>query len=145
MLTTASSHLFFFKQKTAYEMVSCDWSSDVCSSDLAAAARGGARVESRNGLAVRGRTRDAAAGAGRGVARPASTRRGARPLDRGGGGGGWPGRDGDFVRRAAMARRGSPARARRVEAGAKPSSAMGRHDGGKLASGCVVVSQDRKS
>src|SRR6187402_3700012 len=26
---------FFFKQKTAYEMVSCDWSSDVCSSDLA--------------------------------------------------------------------------------------------------------------
>src|SRR5213593_5055774 len=27
---------FFFKQKTAYEMVSCDWSSDVCSSDLGA-------------------------------------------------------------------------------------------------------------
>src|SRR5213593_3088226 len=27
---------FFFKQKTAYEMVSCDWSSDVCSSDLPA-------------------------------------------------------------------------------------------------------------
>ena len=26
--------LCFFKQKTAYEMVSCDWSSDVCSSDL---------------------------------------------------------------------------------------------------------------
>src|SRR5213593_4596076 len=25
---------FFFKQKTAYEIVSCDWSSDVCSSDL---------------------------------------------------------------------------------------------------------------
>src|SRR6187402_209779 len=25
---------FFFKQKTAYELVSCDWSSDVCSSDL---------------------------------------------------------------------------------------------------------------
>ncbi len=25
---------FFFKQKTAYEMVRCDWSSDVCSSDL---------------------------------------------------------------------------------------------------------------
>src|SRR5213593_1983787 len=25
---------FLFKQKTAYEMVSCDWSSDVCSSDL---------------------------------------------------------------------------------------------------------------
>src|SRR3546814_8297121 len=26
---------FFFKQKTAYEMRSSDWSSDVCSSDLA--------------------------------------------------------------------------------------------------------------
>src|SRR5881275_3294687 len=25
---------FFFKQKTAYEIVPCDWSSDVCSSDL---------------------------------------------------------------------------------------------------------------
>ena len=29
------SHLFFFfKQKTAYEIYQCDWSSDVCSSDL---------------------------------------------------------------------------------------------------------------
>src|SRR5919198_1850175 len=27
--------LFFFKQKTAYDIVSRDWSSDVCSSDLA--------------------------------------------------------------------------------------------------------------
>ena len=28
-------HLFFFfKQKTAYEIYQCDWSSDVCSSDL---------------------------------------------------------------------------------------------------------------
>src|SRR5881397_702283 len=26
--------LFFCKQKTAYEMAQCDWSSDVCSSDL---------------------------------------------------------------------------------------------------------------
>jgi len=25
---------FFFKQKTAYEITGCDWSSDVCSSDL---------------------------------------------------------------------------------------------------------------
>ena len=24
---------FFFKQKTAYEIYQCDWSSDVCSSD----------------------------------------------------------------------------------------------------------------
>src|SRR3546814_17083394 len=30
--------LFFFKQKTAYEMRISDWSSDVCSSDLMAAA-----------------------------------------------------------------------------------------------------------
>src|SRR3546814_4447016 len=29
---------FFFKQKTAYEMRISDWSSDVCSSDLCAAA-----------------------------------------------------------------------------------------------------------
>ena len=28
------SVFFFFKQKTAYEIVSRDWSSDVCSSDL---------------------------------------------------------------------------------------------------------------
>src|SRR5213076_3460273 len=37
-------HFFFFKQKTAYEMVGSDWSSDVYSSDLrrraAPAARG---------------------------------------------------------------------------------------------------------
>ena len=30
---------FFFKQKTAYEIRSCDWSSDVCSSDLYVYAR----------------------------------------------------------------------------------------------------------
>ena len=29
----------FFKQKTAYEMVMSDWSSDVCSSDLCPPAR----------------------------------------------------------------------------------------------------------
>src|SRR3546814_7447390 len=29
-----SYYLFFFKQKTAYEMRISDWSSDVCSSDL---------------------------------------------------------------------------------------------------------------
>src|SRR3546814_10134239 len=33
--------LFFFKQKTAYEMRISDWSSDVCSSDLLAAHGGG--------------------------------------------------------------------------------------------------------
>src|SRR3546814_7527707 len=31
------SCVFFFKQKTAYEMRISDWSSDVCSSDLAGA------------------------------------------------------------------------------------------------------------
>src|SRR3546814_9434066 len=30
--------IFFFKQKTAYEMRMSDWSSDVCSSDLSCAA-----------------------------------------------------------------------------------------------------------
>ena len=30
---------FFFKQKTAYEMCGRDWSSDVCSSDLAISGR----------------------------------------------------------------------------------------------------------
>jgi len=29
-----SVFFFFFKQKTAYEILGCDWSSDVCSSDL---------------------------------------------------------------------------------------------------------------
>src|SRR3546814_6295547 len=32
------SFFFFFKQKTAYEMRISDWSSDVCSSDLASIA-----------------------------------------------------------------------------------------------------------
>src|SRR3546814_2595746 len=33
-LVVDSVFLFFFKQKTAYEMRISDWSSDVCSSDL---------------------------------------------------------------------------------------------------------------
>ena len=32
---------FFFKQKTAYEIYQCDWSSDVCSSDLSYSGYGG--------------------------------------------------------------------------------------------------------
>src|SRR3546814_2437938 len=35
---------FFFKQKTAYEMRISDWSSDVCSSDLAACRQGARRA-----------------------------------------------------------------------------------------------------
>src|SRR3546814_18877602 len=36
---------FFFKQKTAYEMRISDWSSDVCSSDLAVSALGSELTE----------------------------------------------------------------------------------------------------
>src|SRR3546814_5312831 len=45
--------LFFFKQKTAYEMRISDWSSDVCSSDLIDKARFSlpeVRVEEWNGF-----------------------------------------------------------------------------------------------
>src|SRR3546814_9011134 len=44
--------LFFFKQKTAYEMRISDWSSDVCSSDLrggASAGIGGVAGETSDG------------------------------------------------------------------------------------------------
>src|SRR5213080_5159042 len=34
MMRAAQTSFFFFKQKTAYEIPLCDWSSDVCSSDL---------------------------------------------------------------------------------------------------------------
>ena len=34
MYLTLAYVLFFFKQKTAYEIFSRDWSSDVCASDL---------------------------------------------------------------------------------------------------------------
>src|SRR3546814_10639685 len=59
--------VFFFKQKTSYEMRISDWSSDVCSSDLAGSARPRAHsgrrclieppfaVCSRSGVAVAGR------------------------------------------------------------------------------------------
>ena len=36
---------FFFKQKTAYEIKECDWSSDVCSSDLQPLMTAGYAVE----------------------------------------------------------------------------------------------------
>src|ERR1044072_7419357 len=42
------SFFFFFKQKTAYEIYQCDWSSDVCSSDL-----DGDRVITRCANAIR--------------------------------------------------------------------------------------------
>src|SRR3546814_9413914 len=50
--------LFFFKQKTAYEMRISDWSSDVCSSDLA---RGTAAVRTSASRRTEGRADNAAA------------------------------------------------------------------------------------
>src|SRR5213594_4590004 len=44
---------FFFKQKTAYEISVRDWSSDVCSSDLAAGLVGAGQPQ-RGGGAARG-------------------------------------------------------------------------------------------
>src|SRR3546814_1455718 len=43
--------VFFFKQKTAYEMRISDWSSDVCSSDLIAAFRAKLEANPRNYIA----------------------------------------------------------------------------------------------
>src|SRR3546814_5585542 len=50
--------IFFFKQKTAYEMRISDWSSDVCSSDLAteAEAFAAARVASQDDVNRRDET-----------------------------------------------------------------------------------------
>src|SRR3546814_6633100 len=45
---------FFFKQKTAYEMRISDWSSDVCSSDLADFPRGQRTVLRHEGRDRRG-------------------------------------------------------------------------------------------
>src|SRR3546814_7382428 len=60
------SFLFFFKQKTAYELRISDWSSDVCSSDLPPSRR---RARPRHRVALRVRV------AGRRVADPRSVRR----------------------------------------------------------------------
>src|SRR3546814_10783942 len=51
---------FFFKQKPAYEMRISDWSSDVCSSDLAAAIFAGAseKVRERRQFLERGKLVD---------------------------------------------------------------------------------------
>ena len=49
---------FFFKQKTAYEIRNCDWSSDVCSSDLGLQSVGVAECGAHNvGFAECGRCR----------------------------------------------------------------------------------------
>src|SRR3546814_8274903 len=56
--------LFFFKQKTAYEMRISDWSSDVCSSDLAAgwSAEAGTRLRLARQRGRRRRRRRSAPG-----------------------------------------------------------------------------------
>src|SRR3546814_6718370 len=74
------SLIFFFKQKTAYEMRISDWSSDVCSSDLA---------RRRRACRPTRRARDAHAGA----TRP----RDSRPADQAG--------DGSAAEAAAVRRR----------------------------------------
>src|SRR3546814_4466553 len=47
-------YIFFFKQKTAYEMRISDWSSDVCSSDLAGTTVGAALLEGEQLLGTEG-------------------------------------------------------------------------------------------
>src|SRR3546814_10052124 len=49
--------VFFFKQKTAYEMRISDWSSDVCSSDLISEQHGQAEGARRRARADRSRVR----------------------------------------------------------------------------------------
>ena len=38
-------YFFFFKQKAAYEVLTCDWSSGVCSSDLSKKSGGAAAAK----------------------------------------------------------------------------------------------------
>src|SRR3546814_6395444 len=59
--------LFFFKQKTAYEMRISDWSSDVCSSDLALGRRQSGGPDRDRRLPTRRDERRRAPAVGRGV------------------------------------------------------------------------------
>src|SRR3546814_3846416 len=56
MCVASCCGFFFFKQKTAYEMRISDWSSDVCSSDLAPAvvadAASPATYDAQSGIAA---------------------------------------------------------------------------------------------
>src|SRR3546814_16868263 len=54
--------MFFFKQKTAYEMRISDWSSDVCASDLCLAAVSRCRCAIGAGLGLSGRAGGPASG-----------------------------------------------------------------------------------
>src|SRR3546814_5826315 len=70
---------FFFKQKTAYEMRISDWSSDVCSSDLARCDR--TRQTKGESDAFHPQGDDRAGGACRAAARGAGAGSGARRKD----------------------------------------------------------------
>src|SRR3546814_3303648 len=67
--------MFFFQQKTAYEMRISDWSSDVCSSDLRFGGLGRGR-----GLRLYHRRRRVAGAGGRGGEARGLDRRGGRRL-----------------------------------------------------------------
>src|SRR3546814_1469519 len=89
MSCVSRSLFFFFKQKTAYEMRISDWSSDVCSSDLARRRplvlphrRPGDPAEPDAEGAVRQRRRLFLLGAEDGAAGGAGTGRGTDRLDR---------------------------------------------------------------
>src|SRR3546814_19916668 len=84
-------YIFFFKQKTAYEMRISDWSSDVCSSDLCAAvlppgvvarhrrhvrAAAPCRTGARNGVGAAGREAERRAGRSMGPDLAMRSRRG---------------------------------------------------------------------
>src|SRR3546814_16560648 len=84
-------YIFFFKQKTAYEMRISDWSSDVCSSDLCAAvlppgvvarhrrhvrAAAPCRTGARNGVGAAGREAERRAGRAMGPDLEMRSRRG---------------------------------------------------------------------
>src|SRR3546814_3179476 len=75
IVTRLLADCFFFKQKTAYELRISDWSSDVCSSDLAANRR---RVDGQPACGGDGR-RTGGSGAvetGPAAVRPRTLRRG---------------------------------------------------------------------
>src|SRR3546814_10968951 len=76
--------LFFFKQRTAYEMRSSYWSSDVCSSDLQlqAAYPQDARILPRRQAELRGDRHAEPAGVRPGLLRQERRRRGRRQADR---------------------------------------------------------------
>src|SRR3546814_1309455 len=65
MVVSCDVCVFFFKQKTAYEMRISDWSSDVCSSDLDADAADAGLCAQAGTEAAKRRLRGAGAGHGR--------------------------------------------------------------------------------